>query len=61
MGNVYQDAIAPTTDKVIKICSGPYATEDNASEDKIAKSLKVTYFSFLSLYFLGLPIISLLS
>ena len=51
IGKVYHEATAPTTDRVIKICSGPYATEDNASEDKIAKPLNLVIFSsFKSLF-----------
>ena len=37
---------APTTDNVISICSGPYATEDKASDDNIASALNLVIFSF---------------
>ena len=48
IGNVYHDAIAPTTASVIKICSDHRATDDNASEESIAKALKLLILSFLN-------------
>ena len=53
----YQNAAAPTVTNTINICSGPYATDDNASEDSIANAFVLLSFcSPNSVDFKGRPI-----
>ncbi|MGG3559108.1 hypothetical protein ABES23_21065 [Peribacillus frigoritolerans] len=53
----YQKAAAPTVIRTINICSGPYATEDKASEDNIANAFVLLSFCSPSAFdFKGLPI-----
>ena len=40
IGNEYQIAAADKVTKTTTICSVPYATEDNASDESIAKAAK---------------------
>jgi len=53
----YQNAATPRVTSTINICSGPYATEDNASDERIANAFVLLSFcSPNSVDFKGLPI-----
>ena len=57
MGIEYQNATVPSVNNTIKICSGPYATDDKASEERIAKAFVLFSFcSPASVDFKGRPI-----
>ncbi len=57
IGMEYQNATVPNVTNTIKICSGPYATEDKASEERIANAFVLLSFcSPNSLDFKGRPI-----
>ncbi|MNV98793.1 hypothetical protein D3C71_1940840 [compost metagenome] len=57
MGIEYQNAAELIVIRTSKICSGPYATEDKASEERIAKAFVLLIFcSPNSVDLSGLPI-----
>ena len=57
IGMEYQNAVAPIVTKTINICSGPYATDERASEDRMANAFVLLSFcSPSSLDFNGRPI-----
>ena len=57
IGIEYQNATAPNVTNTINICSGPYATEDKASEERIANAFVLFNFcSPNSVDFKGRPI-----
>ena len=57
IGSEYQSAAALTATNTMSICSGPYATDDKASDDKIANAFVLDKrFSLNSVDFSGLPL-----
>ncbi|MNP50038.1 hypothetical protein D3C76_1442680 [compost metagenome] len=57
IGMEYHKAAKPSVISTIRICSVPYATEDKASEDRMASAFSLLSFSSPSSWdFIGLPI-----